>query len=86
METRKREDSIANLRRSPVDWITMRLNPDSPESIAEATHSLMESRAVSVDEAKSLNLTNVERSGDAVMIPAWRYALINLPHPRSKAA
>src|SRR5258705_5349859 len=85
METRKREDSIANLRRSPVDWITMRLNPDSPESIAEATNSLMESRAVSVDEAKSLNLTNVERSGDAVLIPAWRYALINLPHPMLKS-
>ncbi len=85
METRKREDSIANLRRSPVDWITMRLNPDAPESIAEATNSLMESRAVSVDEAKSLNLTNVERSGDAVMIPAWRYALINLPHPMLKS-
>jgi hypothetical protein len=85
METRKREDSIANLRRSPVDWITMRLNPESPESIAEATNSLMESRAVSVDEAKSLNLMNVERSGDAVMIPAWRYALINLPHPMLKS-
>ena len=85
METRKREDSIATLRRSPVDWITMRLNPESPESIAEATRSLMESRAVSVDEAKSLTLTNVERSGDAVMIPAWRYALINLPHPMLKS-
>ena len=85
METRKREDSIATLRRSPVDWITMRLNPEAPESIAEATRSLMESRAVSVDEAKSLTLTNVERSGDAVMIPAWRYALINLPHPMRKS-
>jgi hypothetical protein len=85
METRKREESIATLRRSPIDWITMRMNPDSPESIAEATHSLMESRAVSVDEAKSLNLTNVERSGDAVMIPAWRYAIINLPHPMLKS-
>lgn len=85
METRKREESIATLRRSPVDWITMRMNPDSPESITEATHSLNESRAVSVDEAKSLNLTNVERSGDAVMIPAWRYALINLPHPMLKS-
>ncbi len=45
----------------------------------------MESRAVSIDEAKSLSLTNVERSGDAVMIPAWRYALINLPHPMLKS-
>lgn len=85
MDTRKREDSIATLRRSPVDWITMRLNPDVPESIAEATRSLIESRAVSVDEAKSLTLANVERSGDAVMIPAWRYALINLPHPMLKS-
>ena len=81
IDTRKKQESIANLRRSPIEWITMRVNPDSPESIAETMRSLMESRAVSIDEAKSLNLTNVERSGDAVMIPAWRYALINMPHP-----
>jgi hypothetical protein len=85
IDTRKKQESIASLRRSPIEWITMRLNPDSPESIAEATHSLMESRAVSVDEARSLTLTNVERSGDAVMIPAWRYALINMPHPMLKS-
>jgi hypothetical protein len=81
IDTRKRPESIAALRRSPIEWITMRLNPDSPESIAEAMHSLIESRTVGIDEAKSLNLANVERSGDAVSIPAWRYALINLPHP-----
>ena len=85
IDTRKNQESIANLRRSPIEWITMRLNPDSPESVAEAMRSLMESRAVSIDEARSLTLTNVERSGDAVMIPAWRYALINLPHPMLKS-
>lgn len=85
METRKRQDSIASLRRSPIEWITMRLNPDAPESIAEAMRSLIESRTVGIDEAKSLNLTNVERSGDAVSIPAWRYALINMPHPMLKS-
>ena len=85
IDTRKKQESIASLRRSPIEWITMRLNPDSPESIAEAMHSLMESRAVSIDEAKSLTLANVERSGDAVMIPAWRYALINMPHPMLKS-
>src|SRR4051812_7059697 len=36
METRKRPDTIASLRRSPIEWITMRLNPDAPESVAEA--------------------------------------------------
>ena len=85
MDTRKKQESIATLRRSPIEWITMRLNPESPESIAEAMHSLIESRTVGIDEAKSLNLTNVERSGDAVSIPAWRYALINLPHPMLKS-
>jgi len=81
IDTRKRPESIAALRRSPIEWITMRLNPDSAESIAEAMRSLNEARTVSIDEAKSLNLTNVERSGDAVTIPAWRYALINMPLP-----
>ena len=85
METRKKQDSIASLRRSPIEWITMRLNVDSPESTAEAMRSLTESRTVGIDEAKSLNLTNVERTGDAVTIPAWRYALINLPHPMLKS-
>ena len=28
MDTRKRPESIAALRRSPIEWITMRLNPD----------------------------------------------------------
>lgn len=85
IDTRKKQESIASLRRSPIEWIKMRLDPESPESIAEAMQSLMESRAVSVDEAKSLTLANVERSGDAVMIPAWRYALINMPHPLLKS-
>ena len=85
IDTRKRPESIAALRRSPIEWITMRLNPESAESIAEAMRSLNESRAVSIDEAKSLNLTNVERSGDAVSIPAWRYALINMPLPMLKS-
>lgn len=94
IETRKRPESIAALRRNAVDWITMRLNADSPESIAEATRCLMEARSVSSDEAKSLTLTNIGNirssgnsgnSGDAAMIPAWRYALINLPHPMLKS-
>ena len=85
MDTRKKQQSIAALRRNPIEWVTMRLNPDSPESVSEAMHSLIESRTVSVEEAKSLNLTNVEHTGDEVSIPAWRYALINIPHPMLKS-
>ncbi len=81
METRKEQAGIAALRRNPIEWITIRLNPDSPESVAEAMHSLIETRTVSVEEATWLNLTRVERTGQEVTIPAWRYALINMPHP-----
>ena len=81
IETRKREESIAALRRSPVDWITMRMNADSPASIAEAMRSLMEARPAG-DDAKALTPGN---GGEAAMIPAWRYALVNLPHPMLKS-
>lgn len=85
IETRKRDDSIAALRRNPIDWITMRLNPDSAGSIAEAMKSLTESRSVGVEEAKALNLASTERQDEEVRIPAWRYALVNLPHPMLKS-
>ncbi len=85
VDTRKKQESISALRASPIEWITMRLNPDSPESVWEAMCSLLETRTVSVDEAKSMNMTSVERSGDVVSIPAWRYALINMPHPMLKS-
>ncbi len=85
IDTRKRPESIAALRRSPIEWITMRFNADSPESVAETMRNLVEPRTVGVDEAKALNLTQVDRSGDTVSIPAWRYALINLPHPMLKS-
>ena len=85
VDTRKKQESISALRSSPIEWITMRLNPDSPESVSEAMRSLVEARTVSVDEAKSLNMTSVERSGDVVSVPAWRYALINMPHPMLKS-
>jgi hypothetical protein len=85
METRKRDESIAALRRSTVDWITMRLNPDSPESVSEAMKSLTETQTVSVAEAKALNLTSTERTASNIVIPAWRYALVNLPHTMLKS-
>ena len=80
IETRRRPESIASLRRSPIEWITMRLDPASEQSVAETMRSLVESRAVSIEEARALDLTQVERSGESVLVPAWRYALINLPH------
>jgi hypothetical protein len=44
----------------------MRFNPDSPDSVAETMRHLIEARRVGMDEAKALNLTDVDRSGDTV--------------------
>ena len=51
IDTRKRPDSIAALRRSPIEWITLRLDAGSPEAVAQTLQSLMEARTVSIEEA-----------------------------------
>jgi hypothetical protein len=79
METRKRRDSFAALKRNPVDWVQMRLDPNSPESMSEMATSLTESREVGADEARALGF-DVPEGVTALRIPAWRYALINFPH------
>lgn len=88
-ETRAREDSLAALRRNPIDWVTMRVDPDSPDSIREALITLTETRTIKREEAAAKNLlaTNAGELGvgDEVEIPAWRYALVNLPMPMLKS-
>lgn len=88
-ETRSREDSLAALRRNPIDWVTMRVDPDSPDSIREALITLTETRTVKREEAAAKNLlstvTGGLTDGPEVEIPAWRYALVNLPMPMLKS-
>jgi len=82
IETRKRAETIAALRRTTIEWVTTRLDPESPTAIAAALASLAETREVSPDEARALNLP---AESAAMHVPAWRYALINLPHPTLKS-
>lgn len=79
IDTLRSAESIATLRRTPVEWVNLRFDPESPDSVTEAMRSLADSRMVTVDEAKSLNLTGIAAADDMVSIPAWRYALVNLP-------
>jgi len=93
IETRKRNDSIAALKRSPVEWVKIRLNLDSHEEMVQAMRELAAAKTVTVQEARDLGLleetpaessTVYLREGDRVEIPAWRHALINYPHPLLK--
>lgn len=84
IETRKREDSIAALRQHPVEWVKIRLDPQSHEETARAMACLAETKTVSVDEARALGLLDeldAHAHGERITVPSWRHALINYPHP-----
>ncbi len=93
IETRKRNESIATLKRSPIEWVKIRLNLDSHEEMVQAMQELAAAKTVSEQEARDLGLLDdsgpstssvILREGDRVEIPAWRHALINYPHPLLK--
>jgi hypothetical protein len=90
IETRKRNESIATLKRSPIEWVKLRLNLESQDEMAQAMQELTLSKTVNRQEARDLGLldesspetsTLLMREADRVEIPAWRHALINYPHP-----
>jgi len=89
IETRKRNESIAALKRKPIEWIKVRLEIGSAEEMAKAMHSLAETKIVTRDEALALGLydnanpeatTVVMKDPDRIEVPAWRHALVNYPH------
>ncbi len=89
IETRFRDDSISTLKRMPVEWNTLRLDVTDPHAMVNATRKLAETKVVFKVEARALglwdendpNLSYMVKDSDRVEIPAWRYALINYPHP-----
>lgn len=89
IETRRNDDSIAMLKRTPGAWIKLRLDTDSPEAMQKTFHALVQQKEVSLDEARALGLWNDQdvmmvqtmQTRGKVDIPMWRHALINFPHP-----
>jgi hypothetical protein len=90
IETRKRPQTIAALKRKPVEWIKMRIDPTSESELVEALQALVQTKTVTKNEALALGLydnaadeatTVLLDDPDTVEIPAWRHALINYPHP-----
>ncbi len=88
IETRLRDDSIAALKRMPIEWSMLRLDPADPAQISKSLSALADVKRVTVAEAQAMGLADVgdmTKSADGTMeIPAWRYAMINFPHPLLK--
>ena len=86
IETRRRTETVASLKRNSVEWIRIRLHTDSEIALAEALQVLIQTKTVTKTEARALGLlehaTEVATGeGNEVEIPAWRHAMVNYPHP-----
>jgi len=88
VETRYRDESISQLKNVPVEWSKVRLNINSAADMKKALKALADTKKVYALEARMLGLAPmVNEKGELpgeeelVEVPAWRYAMINYPHP-----
>jgi hypothetical protein len=88
VETRYRDESISQLKNMPVEWSKVRLNVNSAADMKKALKALADTKKVYALEARMLGLAPMlNEKGEApgeeelVEVPAWRYAMINYPHP-----
>ena len=88
VETRYRDESISQLKNVAVEWSKVRLNVNSAADMKKALKSLADTKQVYALEAKMLGLApmldengNPPGEEELVEVPAWRYAMINYPHP-----
>ncbi len=88
VETRYRDESISQLKNMPIEWSKLRLNTGSAADMKKTLKALADTKKVYALEARMLGLAPManekgELPGEEelVEVPAWRYAMINYPHP-----
>lgn len=85
IESRLEDTSIAQLKRTPRLWLHLPLDPHDPESMAEAFAQVALTKAMPVEQAIQLGFDPAglesSSSGDTVLVPAWRHAVVNFDHP-----
>jgi predicted nucleic acid-binding Zn-ribbon protein len=93
IETRRRAESLARLKRMPIEWCRIALDPADSRQLQESLKKLTETKAMAAVDAIELGLWNGEDPGErhhlhadgTVDVPAWRYAMVNYPHPLLQA-
>jgi len=93
IETRHRDESLARLKHMPIEWCRVALDPSDPKQMQQSLKKLTETRPMPAVEAIELGLWNGEdaserhqlRPDGTVDVPAWRYAMVNYPHPLLQA-
>ncbi len=93
IETRRRSESLAHLKRMPIEWCRVSLDPTDPHQLQESLKKLTETKSMAAVDAIELGLWNGDDPSDrhqlhddgTVDVPAWRYATVNYPHPLLQA-
>ncbi len=89
IETRLKNQSIAEFKNEPIHWTQITLQVDNPDQVSEALHEVIKTKQVPLDRARELGLYDEStdpyfrahgKSPDQVEIPYWRHAMISFPH------
>lgn len=88
IETRMQPQSLLEWRMVPDRWEHTPLDVNNPKQLAQAFARVSETRRVSPQEAQALGFVHGQSpddflgtKADAVEIPRWRHALVNIAHP-----
>lgn len=83
IETLGTNTSLESFRRIPQKWVTHEFDAQDADATREALLKVAASKSVTPDEAAryGFDRRHLDGKGNLVQIPAWRYALISLPHP-----
>ncbi len=89
IDTRRGTTTVSDLKSQPGAWKRIELDTTSTVAMQQALGRVSEQRKVAIGEAEALGF-RIDLSGEnglqpdsqgMVEVPAWRHAIINLPHP-----
>ena len=83
IETLATNTSLESFRRIPQKWVSHEFDAEDADATREALLKVAASKSVTPEEAAryGFDRRHLDGKGNLVQIPAWRYALICLPHP-----
>ncbi|MEW8500451.1 MAG: dynamin family protein, partial [Candidatus Thiodiazotropha taylori] len=90
IETRLQENTLSQLRHDTKQWVHYPLETDSVEQMQAALSEVVQTKEVSLEEAKHLGLYSPDlhphqnQPPETVEIPKWRHAQNSFPKPMLK--
>ena len=85
IETRKKNVSLSDLKKSDAQWTVIEFDPSDAKSLKAAIAHVSETRLMMPEEVRALGLPfDAPTSGSQVElidVPRWRHAIVNYPHP-----